>query len=119
MQNLKVSQVYGAKCYIINKDIYISTRASSQLDSNVVLSITKPIENLTFSIDEMSSSYPKIELSIITENNEIIPIGTLIDKNSIIDVSLKNRNFSIKEIKFVIKSTTKEQKNIVLKSIAA
>lgn len=121
MQNLKVSKAYGAKCNLGNKEIYISTRSFFQTDSCITLSTQskKFLKKLTFTIAQMPKCDVNIDISILTNDNNIIPIGTLTNKNSSLTVSLNDTDTSIKKIKFVIKNSTKEQKNIIIKSIAA
>ena len=121
MQNLKVSKAYGAKCNLGNKEIYISTRSFFQTDSCITLSTQskKALKKLTFTIAQMPKYDVNIDISILTKNNQIISLGTLTNKNPSLTVSLNDTDTSIKKIKFVIKNSTKEQKNIVLKSIAA
>lgn len=121
MQNLKVSRAYGAKCNLGNKEIYISTRSFSQIDSSITLSTekNKTLKNLSFTIVQMPKYDVNIDISILTKDNQIILLGTLTNKNSSIRISLNDTDTSISKIKFVIKNSTKEQKNIVLKSIAA
>lgn len=121
MQNLKVSKAYGAKCNLGNKEIYISTRSFFQTNSYITLSTQskKALKKLTFTIAQMPKCDVNIDISILTNDNNIIPIGTLTNKNSNITVSLTDTDTSIAKIKFVIKNSTKEQKNIIIKSIAA
>lgn len=121
MQNLKVSKAYGAKCNLGNKEIYISTRSFFQTNSYITLSTQskKALKKLTFTIAQMPKCDVNIDISILTNDNNIIQIGTLTNKNSNITVSLNDTDTSITKIKFVIKNSTKEQKNIIIKSIAA
>lgn len=121
MKNLKVSKEYGAKCNLGNKEIYISTRSFSQTDSSITLDTQsqKGLKSLSFTITQMPKYGVNIAISILTKDSQIIPLGTLTNKNSSIKISLNDTDTSISKIKFVIKNSTKEQKDFVLKSIAA
>lgn len=121
MKNLKVSKEYGAKCNLGNKEIYISTRSFSQTDSSITLDTQsqKGLKSLSFTITQMPKYGVNIDISILTKNNKNIPLGTLTNKNSSLTVSLNDTDTSIAKIKFLIKNSTKEQKNIIIKSIAA
>lgn len=121
MQNLKVTNVYGAKWNLGNEEIYISTRSFFQTNSYITLSTQskKTLKKLTFTIAKIPKYDVNIDISILTNDNQIIPIGTLTNKNPSLCVSLTNANNSIAKIKFVIRNSNKEQKNIVLKSVAA
>lgn len=121
MQNLKVTNVYGAKCNLGNKEIYISTRSFFQTDSCITLSTQskKALRKLNFTIAQMPKYDVIIDVIIFTKNNNIISLGTLTNKNPSLRISLTNTNTSIAKIKFVIRNSNKEQRNIVLKSVAA
>lgn len=99
MHNLKVSKAYGAKCNLENKEIYISTRSFFQTDSCITLSTQskKALKKLTFTIAQIPKRDVNIAISILTNDNNIIPIGTLTNKNSSLTVSLNDTDTSIKK----------------------
>lgn len=117
MELLKVSEVYGAKCNILKKDICISTRSCNQTNSNVTLTAKKPITYLKLMLDNIPEYFFEMEVSILTKDGKIKQAGTLTNNSSFVNIFLKDS--LIEKIIFTMKNTTKEERKFTLKSFVA
>lgn len=115
MENLKLLEVYGAKCNILKEDIIISTRSIIQTDSNVIFKAKKSdsFSQLHLKIKKSTTPYWIIDIYVITKDSNEFLVGCMDTKRDFIDIYFST-DF-VCNIKLVIKNTSKEEKEITLK----